>query len=107
MLFVQEVKRRTRYILPPLFWLLLTLYFGYHAVNGKRGLRTLFELRQEIEIASQVADEIATRREEMEKKVLKLSPQSLDLDMLEESARSLLNMGKEGDYIILDTMESF
>ena len=97
-----ESRRRFRHILPPLFWLVLTFYFGYHAVNGERGLRRLFELRQEIKIASQVAEEISARRAEMERKVRQLSPDSIDMDMLDESARSLLNMGKEGDYVIFD-----
>lgn len=105
MRLVQEVRRRIRHLLPPLFWLVLTFYFGYHAINGERGLRRLFELRQEIKIASQVAEEIALRRAEMEQKVRQLSPQSIDVDMLEESARSLLNMGQEGDYVILDTTQ--
>lgn len=100
-----EIRRRIRYLIAPLFWLVLTLYFGYHAVNGERGLRRLFELKQEIQIASQVAEEVALRREEMEQKIKYLSPQSIDTDMLEESARSLLNMGQEGDYVILDTAE--
>ncbi len=100
-----EIRRRVRHLIAPLFWLVLTVYFGYHAVNGERGLRRLFELKQEIQIASQVAEEVALRREEMEKRVRQLSPQSIDVDMLEESARTLLNMGQEGDYIILDTTE--
>ena len=100
-----EIRRRIRYLIAPLFWLVLTLYFGYHAVNGERGLRRLFELKQEIQIASQVAEEVALRREEMEQKIKYLSPQSIDVDVLEESARTLLNMGQEGDYVILDTAE--
>jgi cell division protein FtsB len=100
---VQEIRRRLRHVLAPLFWLVLTFYFGYHAVNGERGLRRMFELKQEIKIASQVADEIASRRARMEQKVRQLSPQSIDMDMLDESARSLLNMGTDGDYVIFDT----
>ena len=67
--------------------------------------RRLFELKQEIQIASQVAQELAVRRTEMEQKVRQLSPQSIDMDMLEESARALLNMGQENDFVILDTTE--
>ncbi len=100
---VQEIRRRLRHVLAPLFWLILTFYFGYHAVNGERGLRRMFELKQEIKIASQVAEEIASRRARMEQKVRQLSPQSIDMDMLDESARSLLNMGTDGDYVIFDT----
>ena len=101
----QEIRRRIRHVVAPLFWLVLTFYFGYHAVNGERGLRRLFELKQEIQIASQVAEEVALRRAEMERKVRQLSPQSIDVDTLEESARTLLNMGQDGDYVILDTAE--
>ena len=100
-----EIRRRLRHLFTPMFWLLLTVYFGYHAVNGERGLRRLFELKQEIQIASQVAQELAVRRTEMEQKVRQLSPQSIDMDMLEESARALLNMGQENAFVILDTKE--
>ena len=102
---ISELRRRMRHVLPPLVWLVLTFYFGWHAVNGERGLRRMFELKQEIAVAKQVADEIALRRAEMEQKVQMLSPQSVDADMLEESARSLLNMGQDGDYIILESVE--
>ncbi len=105
MQLIREIRRRLRHLLAPLFWLVLTFYFGYHAVNGERGLRRLFELKQEIRIASQVAEEISLRRAELERKVRQLSPQSIDVDMLEESARTLLNMGQDGDYVILDTAE--
>ncbi len=101
----QEIRHRIRHLLAPLFWLLLTFYFGYHAINGERGLRRFFELKQEIRVASQVAEEIALRRLEMEQKVKQLSPQSIDVDILEESARTLLNMGQDDDYVILDTGE--
>ena len=105
MQLIREIRRRLRHLLAPLCWLVLTFYFGYHAVNGERGLRRLFELKQEIRIASQVAEEISLRRAELERKVRQLSPQSIDVDMLEESARTLLNMGQDGDYVILDTAE--
>ena len=72
-------------------------------MNGERGLRRLFELKQEITVASQVGEEISARRSEMELRVRQLSPDSIDMDMLDESARSLLNMGTDGDYVIFDT----
>ena len=63
------------------------------------------ERYSDIKKGIQVAEEVALRRKEMEKKVQQLSPQSIDVDMLEESARTMLNMGQEGDYVILDTVE--
>ena len=102
MRFLQEIRFRLRYALMPFLWLGLTFYFGYHAVNGEHGLRRLFQLRQELKIARQIAEEIRNRRIEMEARVRQLSPQSIDADVLDESARSLLNMGDENDYVIFD-----
>ena len=62
-------------------------------------------LRQKIQEASSVADAVARQRAEMEERVRQLSPQSIDTDMLEESARSMLNMAQDGDYVIYDTTE--
>lgn len=102
MRLVQEVRFRLRYVLMPLLWLVLTFYFGYHAINGEHGLRRLFQLKQELKITRQIADEIHARRLEMEARVRQMSPQSLDTDMLDESARSLLNMSDDNDYVIFD-----
>ena len=38
----------------------------------------------------------------MEEKIRLLSPSSLDLDMLDERARAVLNMAKEDEFVILD-----
>ena len=41
-------------------------------------------------------------QKDLEKKVAMLSEQSLDLDYLEVRARIVLNMVKDGEYVILD-----
>ena len=101
----RDLIRRFRRVWGSLFWLTLIFYFGYHAVNGERGLRRLFELRQEIKATRRIAEEVAMRRAETERKVKALSPQSMDVDMLEESARSSLNMGQDGDFVVLENVE--
>ena len=100
-----EIRRRLRAMLAPFLWLMLTFYFGYHAVHGERGLIRMAALRQKIQEASSGADAVARQRAEMEERVRQLSPQSIDTDMLEESARSMLNMAQDGDYVIYDTTE--
>ncbi len=105
MTFRRDLIRRFRRVWGSLFWLTLIAYFGYHAVNGERGLRRMFELRQEIKATRRIAEEVAMRRAETERKVKALSPQSLDVDMLEESARSSLNMGQDGDFVVLENVE--
>ena len=101
----RDLIRRFRRVWGSLFWLTLIFYFGYHAVNGERGLRRMFELRQEIKATRRIAEEVAMRRAETERKVKALSPQSMDVDMLEESARSSLNMGQDGDFVVLENVE--
>ena len=86
----------------PLLWLMLTFYFGYHAVNGEHGLRRMFRLKQELTIARRIAEEIRARRLEMEVRVKQLSPQSIDGDVLDESARTVLNLTDEREYVIFE-----
>ena len=66
-------------------------------------MRRMFRLQQELKIARQIAAEIRARRLEMEAKVKQLSPQSIDIDVLDESARAVLNLSNEKDYVIFAT----
>ena len=61
-----EIRRRIRYLILPVFWLVLTFYFGYHAVNGERGLRRLFELKQEIQATNSRIDAVNARIDKAE-----------------------------------------
>ena len=66
-------------------------YFGLNAYSGNRGLRAKQELEEQI---AQLNDELAGLRAERatwERRVLLLRPGSIDPDMLDERARTLLN----------------
>ena len=86
----------------PLFCILMSIYFIYHTIQGNRGLRRSWQLDQEIELARNIAKETAEEKKLMSAKVKSLSPSSLDLDQLEESARRVLNMGNPNDQVIFD-----
>lgn len=86
----------------PLFCILMSIYFIYHTIQGNRGLRRSWQLDQEIELARNIAMETAEEKKLMRAKVKSLSPNSLDLDQLEESARRVLNMGNPDDQVIFD-----
>lgn len=86
----------------PLFCILMSIYFIYHTIQGNRGLRRSWQLDQEIELARNIAKETAEEKKLMAAKVKSLSPASLDLDQLEESARRVLNMGNPNDRVIFD-----
>ena len=66
-------------------------YFGLNAYSGNRGLRAKQDLEEQI---AQLNDELAGLRAERarwERRVLLLRPGSIDPDMLDERARTLLN----------------
>lgn len=87
------------------FWILgafLMVYFAFHAVNGERGLLKYLYLRQEITEARKVAQEYDYQKSKLEEKVKHLSNTSLDLDLLEERARIVLNLAGKDEFILLD-----
>lgn len=80
----------------------LIVYFAFHAINGDRGLLKYLYLQQEIADARQVAQKYSQQKSKLEKKVRHLSNSSLDLDLLEERARIVLNMADSDEFVILD-----
>ncbi len=94
------ILRPSRFWVIPGICLLITLYFFYHAVQGARGIRRMEQLDAEIAAARVIADETVKERQLLQAKVDSLSPKSLDLDQLEESAMRLLNMGDKADKVI-------
>ncbi len=80
----------------------VSVYFAFYAVNGDRGVLKYMSLRQEIAEARKVAASYRHERASLEEKVKHLSNTSLDLDLLEERARIVLNMAAKDEFIILD-----
>lgn len=86
-----------------LFVIILTfIYFSVYAVKGERGLMKYVYLTSEVAQAKETADKYAKEKTEWEEKVKLLSSNSLDLDMLDERARIVLNMVGEDEFVILD-----
>ncbi|HTR85567.1 MAG TPA: septum formation initiator family protein [Reyranella sp.] len=91
---------RPRQILAPVIFATVFGYFGYHLVNGERGLLAMAQLQRETRIADQNLLEAETERKIWELRVSELRNQSLDPDMLDERARVLLNYANKDDIII-------
>jgi cell division protein FtsB len=91
---------KPRQILAPLLFATVFGYFGYHLVNGDRGLLAMAQLQRETQIADQNFAEADATRKIWERRVSELRNQSLDPDMLDERARSLLNYAKKDDIIV-------
>ena len=79
-----------------------TFYFSFYAVKGERGLMRYVYLTEEVGNARNIAQKYAKERQNWEEKVRLLSSESLDLDLLEERARIVLNMVGMDEFIILD-----
>ena len=102
MSFFKEMRKRARHVIGPVLGISAVTYFGFHAVQGDRGLMAWWKLRQHIEIASAHLSKVTKERKELEQRVRLLHPESLDPDMLEERARIMLNYGHVDDIVALD-----
>lgn len=97
-----EIRRRARHVAGPALVAALIGYFGYHAVQGERGLIAWLRIVQQIERTHATLDETRAEREALERRVTLLRPESLDPDLLEERARIMLNLARPDEVIILD-----
>ena len=77
-------------------------YFVFHSFSGERGLVRYLYLKSEISAAKTVSNSFNMQKTELESKVRLLSNSSLDLDLLEERARIVLNLAGADEFIILD-----
>lgn len=87
------------------WWLIggvVIVYFAFHTVNGERGLLKYLYLRQEISQAKKRAADCSRQKRALEESVRHLSNESLDLDLLDERARIVLNLASDDDFVILD-----
>ena len=89
-------------MLAPLVGICLAFYFGYHAINGTRGLLAVGELDRQIAAARATLEVEAARRDALQQRVSLLCPQSIDPELLEERARQVLNFGRSDDVLILE-----
>lgn len=96
-----ELRRHGRQIVISLLAVGVIGYFAYHAVEGERGLRAYFAVKHETALAQAELAALRAERKILERRVMLLRPDSLDLDMLEERARAVLNLGHPDELVIL------
>lgn len=97
----RELRKRQRHVLLPLLFAVVFGYFAYHLMEGERGVFAFRLLREEVTKAEDTLAEITATRKTWEKRVALLRSQSLDPDMLDERARTLLNVGKPDEIVIV------
>jgi cell division protein FtsB len=96
----RDIKRRLAQVAWPMLGACLAGYFVYHAVQGDRGIIAWLKLNQQIKTAQSELTKVDAQKSELEQRVALLSNSSLDLDMLEERARIMLNFTHPNDLVI-------
>ena len=87
-----------------LITILTFIYFSFYAVKGERGFLRYVYLTDEVKEARRAAEKYAAEKSEWEAKVKLLSPESLDLDMLDEKQKHfMLECAK--DYLQTGSLE--
>ena len=81
--------------------MLLFVYFSVYLVKGERGLFRYVYLTDEVIQAREVSQKYAQERHYWDEKVEALSS-NLDLDLLDERVRTVLNMVGPNEFVILD-----
>ena len=99
---IQEIRDRARFVVGPVLGVCAVGYFAYHGVHGARGLIAWWDIKQRVTAAKGALAQSQAEREKLEKRVRLLNPGSLDLDMLEERARVMLNYGHADELVILE-----
>lgn len=80
--------------------LVLLSYFAWHAIKGPRGFAFLEQLHAQAgQLATDLADEDAEKKR-LEAKVALMRPERVDPDMLEELARTELELSRRNELIV-------
>jgi cell division protein FtsB len=95
-------ERRYQSAVGPILIFFITLYFGYHIFQGDRGVISWIRLQKKVDADEAELKKLRQLKENLERQVYLLRPDSLDIDMLEERARIVLNYARPDEIIIHD-----
>ena len=101
----RTIKRQLHYVLGPTIGLSLSAYFGYHLVEGDRGLVAWGRLTQQIHQETALAAATHAERMDQQRRVSLLQPAHIDPDLLDEQARAALNLAGPNEVILLNSQE--
>lgn len=79
---------------------LIIFYLIFHVISGEHGLYALLKEQRKLELLKAELIEVTAQRKEMEHRVHLLSSSSLDVDMLDEQARAVLDDAATDEVVI-------
>ena len=100
MFFADTLRQYAGQIVRPVLGTLVVAYIAFHAVQGDRGLLAYFTYSQEVSRATVTLQDVRQTREKLAYRVALLRPESRDLDLLEERARTTLDLVRDDEFIV-------
>lgn len=79
----------------------ILLYFLFHSIYGSRGIISYFKLQAELERSHKALEMLRSERLDIENKTRLLRPNSIDKDLLDEKARSVLGLAKPNEQVFM------
>lgn len=83
------------------FLVLVLLYFVFHTLNGDRGALSWITQRKKASNLEQILHDLTEENTFLENKINLLQDEHIDIDILEENARTVLNFAHEDDDVVL------
>ena len=87
-------------LIGPLLLAVGIFYFSFHLLSGERGLYVLLKEDRKLEMLKSELSEVVAKRKDLDHRVRLMSDGSLDLDLLDEQSRAILNNASEDEVVI-------
>ena len=97
---LQSILERVRHNFWPLLCVLAILYFGWHTIQGRHGLRAYIEYGARLDTLEGQAAATHDQKMKLENQKKLLASDSVDPDYLDELARRKLNFVTPGEKVI-------
>jgi cell division protein FtsB len=96
------MNSRWHIVLLPLALLASCVYFGYHFLQGERGLFFWIRLQKDIRIKKTILEKSQKDYEQVKQMVDLLGKNKVDLNLLEERSKAVLHYSKANEFLVRD-----
>jgi cell division protein FtsB len=94
------MNERLRHIVFPVVIVAMMVYFTYHIFQGQRGVLAWIRLDKKLKEQEITLNALTKEKEYLEKEAYLLRPDSLDIDLLEEKSRQVLNFAHPDEVVV-------
>ena len=82
------------------FGICLCLYFSFHFMFGERGYLKYVSLSHQYELSQIELDQVSSEKNRIEKKVIGMRADTMDMDLFEERVQLMLGVLPENAFIL-------